>query len=581
MIRSVLLCLAILTGAINNTSGHEPVDASTLHGKVLAGYQAWFRHPGDGSPDNKWVHWCRSQDIYRITVEFWPEMSEYPDAYDCGLILNNGQPALVYSNYHYSAVDLHFRWMQEYNIDGALLQRFVSGIRSNPSKGRQVIANVRQAAEAYGRVFAMEYDISNANPTGILDALVRDWETLVLAKKLTESSSYLHHNGRPVLAVWGFGFNDDKRHYTPAEALELIARLRFHVNLKCRPYIIGGVPSGWRTLSRDSRREAAWTEVYESFDGISPWTVGRYRGESAVDKHRRDFWEPDIQSLDAKGIDYMPVIFPGTSTANLKEDGKSNSFPRNGGRFLWRQAWNLIDAGATMIKIAMFDEVDEGTAIYKVAPTQAGVPATSQFPNDQPEPGIFVSLDSDGYDLPSDFYLQLADAINQSLDGDRPLGPEMPIESTPRLSVKATPAEPNGLTPVRVGDGRYQVIHRQGHLAWHIDGTDSQRYLYFRVADGLADGLTGDLHLDITYYDASVGTMRVQYDGNSAAYQTSVPKSITTRGTGTWKIATFTLEDIRFDHRQNNGADFRILLRNRSNAFSPITVANLTIRSAS
>lgn len=577
MMKGHALYLVIAMGCTGIASAQIPADASTLHGKVLAGYQGWFRYPGDGSPENKWVHWCRNQDIYRITVEFWPDMSEYLETYDCGLILNNGQPAYVYSNHHYSTVDLHFRWMQEYNIDGVLLQRFVSGLRNSPNKDLQVIANVREAAETHGRVFALEYDISNANPTGILDALVRDWETLVLAKKLTESPAYLHHDGKPVLAIWGFGFNDDKRDYTPVEALDLIARLRFHKNSKCRPYLIGGVPSGWRTLTRDSRHEAAWAEVYATFDVISPWTVGRYKGEAGVDKHRRDFWEPDIHALEALGIDYLPVIFPGTSTANLKEDGVSNSFPRNGGKFLWRQAWNLMDAGAKMIKIAMFDEVDEGTAIYKVAPTQAGVPATAQFPEDQPEPGVFVSLDSDGYNLPSDYYLQLADAINQTLKGDRPLRPELPVPPLSPPTASGTPDDPNGFVPVSVGDGRYRVARYQDRLAWQIDGTPSQRYLYFKVSDSLAYN-AGDALLSITYYDASMGTLRVQYDGRDAPYQQASPAGVTLRGTKTWKTATVTLTDIQFGHRQNNGADFRILIRDRANAFAPLSIARLTLQ---
>jgi hypothetical protein len=45
----------------------------------------------------------------------------------------------------------------------------------------------------------------------------------------------------------------------------------------------------------------------------------------------------------------------------------------------------------------MFDEVDEGTAIFKVAETSTQTPAQGQW----------LTLDADGCNLPSDWYLRL------------------------------------------------------------------------------------------------------------------------------------------------------------------------------
>ena len=45
-------------GAGNHTEGS--VDATTLAGKLLFGYQGWFDAPGSGSPNGpggRWVHW--------------------------------------------------------------------------------------------------------------------------------------------------------------------------------------------------------------------------------------------------------------------------------------------------------------------------------------------------------------------------------------------------------------------------------------------------------------------------------------------------------------------------------------------
>ena len=70
-----------------------------------------------------------------------------------------------------------------------------------------------------------------------------------------------------------------------------------------------------------------------------------------------------------------------------------------------------------MIYGAMFDEVDEGTAMQKLAPTAAQLPAQ----------GAFVPLNIDGYNLGSDWYLRLADQAGKMLRGEIPLRTQMPI----------------------------------------------------------------------------------------------------------------------------------------------------------
>jgi hypothetical protein len=62
----------------------------------------------------------------------------------------------------------------------------------------------------------------------------------------------------------------------------------------------------------------------------------------------------------------------------------------------------------------MFDEVDEGTAMFKLASTANEVPAAASI----------VTLDADGEMLPTDWYLQLAREAQQRLSGVRtPLSP--------------------------------------------------------------------------------------------------------------------------------------------------------------
>jgi hypothetical protein len=66
--------------------------------------------------------------------------------------------------------------------------------------------------------------------------------------------------------------------------------------------------------------------------------------------------------------------------------GKEKEFdqiPRLGGKFLWSQAVAAKQAGAKALYVAMFDELDEGTAIFKT--TQDPPVGESRF---LAEPGV-------------------------------------------------------------------------------------------------------------------------------------------------------------------------------------------------
>src|ERR1700758_4781290 len=58
-----------------------PVDATSLRGKVMCGYQGWFRCPGDAA-NLGWAHWSRNAQRLApgtLTFEMWPDMSDYTD----------------------------------------------------------------------------------------------------------------------------------------------------------------------------------------------------------------------------------------------------------------------------------------------------------------------------------------------------------------------------------------------------------------------------------------------------------------------------------------------------------------------
>ena len=227
--------------------------------------------------------------------------------------------------------------------------------------------------------------------------------------RVTNSPRYIRHNGKPVVALWGFGFSG--RSDTPQQAA---AAIIFFKAAGC--IVMGGVPTYWRTLNNDAQTDPAWAAVFRSFDVISPWAVGRYGNNAGADTFAASLIAPDLADATANGREYMPVIFPGFSWKNLN-GGPLNQTPRNGGAFYWRQAYNAGSAGCTMIYGAMFDEVDEGTAMFKLAPTAAELPAQ----------GTFVPLNIDGINLPSDWYLRFANQAGKMLKGEIPLQSSLPI----------------------------------------------------------------------------------------------------------------------------------------------------------
>jgi hypothetical protein len=387
------------------------VDPETMAGKLLFGYQGWFGCPGDGSPLRAWEHWFRRGEPATgasIRVDMWPDVSELAPDERCPtpLRLPDGRAAEVFSAYHPRTVDRHFRWLQEYGLPGVFLQRFSHGLQ-NPAvlAFRDGVArNVRTAAESHGRVFAIMYDISGHPRDSVVRGVKNDWAYAVDTLRVTESPRYLRHGGRPVLAIWGFGFLD--RSATPEQAAELIDFFKNNPEPRYRVTLVGGVPSRWRSLTRDSQPDQGWAGVYRTFDVLSPWTVGRFANDRQTDLFYKNEVEPDLRESRRLRIDYMPVVFPGFSWHNMRPDAPFNRIPRRGGRFYWRQVQRAVGLGATMLYGAMFDEVDEGTAMFKVA-------ASSR---DAPTDAPFVTLDVDGETLPSDWYLRLARETQKRLD---------------------------------------------------------------------------------------------------------------------------------------------------------------------
>ncbi|MBB2745153.1 UNVERIFIED_ORG: chitodextrinase [Microbispora rosea subsp. rosea] len=375
-------------------------------GKITVGYQGWFACPGDGAPINGWWHWSQNWSQApspgNTAIVAWPDIREFTHAYPTAYgNLGNGQPATLFSSYDQQTVDTHFRWMRDNEIDTAALQRF------NPNGGEgatrdAMAAKVRSAAEANGRKFYVMYDVSGW--TNFHPEIKADWTTKMSA--LTASSAYARQNGKPIVGIWGFGFNEDKHPSDPAACLDVVNWFKAQ---GC--YVMGGVPTYWRTGVEDCR--PGFIDVFNALNMLSPWMVGRIGNAADSDRFHADLNVPDQAYCDAHGIDYQPCVLPG--------DVKSRQ--RAHGDFMWRQFYNMVRAGAQGIYISMFDEFNEGNQIAKTAENASMIPVGSGL----------LGLDEDGTVCSSDYYLRL------TRDGGRMLKGQIAL-----TSVRPTPPVVNG-----------------------------------------------------------------------------------------------------------------------------------------
>ncbi len=383
------------------------VDTRTLTGKVMCGYQGWFTAEGDGM-NMGWNHW-RGRDGFKpgsCTIDLWPDMTELEDdeKYATPFRHADGSTAYVFSSANPKTVARHFKWMADYGIDGAFVQRFTNDIRRD--KGLHfrdtVLRNCREGAKTHGRAYAVMYDLSGMG-AGQMDTVMADWKHLVDDLGIAQNDAdraYLHHDGKPVVAVWGVGFNDNRK-YTLEECATLIDFLKKDPVYGGNTVMIG-IPAYWRTQTRDTVDDPGLHDVLLKADLLSPWAVGRFRTPEDADTYATETLSADIAWCEERGKTLLPVVFPGFSWHNLKPNSAPNIIPRRGGQFLWNQYVNAKSAGATMIYQAMFDEVDEATAIFKCT--------------NNPPVGESSFIDYEG--LPSDHYLWLTGQGGRLLRGE-------------------------------------------------------------------------------------------------------------------------------------------------------------------
>jgi len=434
----------LISALTSSASAASP--SGDVVGKITVGYQGWFACKGDGAPIDGWWHWSQNMasapSPSNTNIKAWPDMAEYTATYKTAYAnFNNGQPATLFSSYDQQTVNTHFSWMQQNGCDTAALQRFNPTGGEGPTRDAMA-AKVRSAAEAYGRKFYIMYDVTSW--TTMQADIKADWTNKMSA--YTSSGAYARQNGKPVVCIWGFGFSDSNHPWDAATCLDVVTWFK---NQGC--YVIGGVPTHWRTGDSDSR--AGYLNVYHAFNMLSPWMVGRIGTAADSDNFYTNVNTPDVADCKANGVDYQPCILPGDLSARQRAHGD----------LMWRQFYNMVRVGAQGIYISMFDEYGEGNQIAKTSASQATVPAGSGL----------LALDEDGTACSTDYYLRLTNDGGRMLKGEIALTatrPTPPAASTTTPSPSPTASATAGcgmLTanqtfavnqPILSCDGRFKLV---------------------------------------------------------------------------------------------------------------------------
>jgi hypothetical protein len=372
--------------------------AQTLQNRHIVGYQGWFTCPVD-KQERPWEHWFRAGvDVNQMVVDMMPAADELTPSERCetGLTDIGGHPVAMFSSLNAQTVDSHVRWMSEYGIDGFGSQRFLVELKTPMARARRdrVLKNLMDAARKYGRAFFISYDITGADPATWAETMKSDFAHLVQDLGILNHPGYWREKGLPVLEIWGLGFTD-----RPGTADEALALIRYLKTYKNGLTVIGGVPSRWRLLNGDSKSDAGWATVYRELSVLSPWTIGRYTNQASFDSYIKNIVEPDMALVKQTQQGYIPVVWPGFSFRNgARDEAKFNRIPRLCGSFYNMQLSIMSRSDVTMLFTSMFDEVDEGTAIFKVVSKKEELPVGMEG----------IALDQDGCLLPTDAYLGFA-----------------------------------------------------------------------------------------------------------------------------------------------------------------------------
>lgn len=409
------LSLSLLNSALH---AQELVDASTMSNKIMAGYQGWFRTPGDGQGNKGWAHLFNGPvpRPEKLAFDTWPDMSElgkkekYPVP---GFTYADGSQAYLYSAQNYPTVLRHFKWMKQYGIDGVWLSEFCGhfpggGAQADSTTVLNIMHNVQKAAKATGRTWAFMWDMSGISTRmskeQVYQIIINQWKKMV-DQGVTSDGRYMQEQHKPVLLIWGFfpGRPASQPDYMNPIIDFLLAPGKYQATL------VAGVDPNWR-----SEGTPEFQAMLMRMQGLQPWSVGRRIKDPKTGYaiQNTSLWADDIAKCNENHVKFMPVFNSGTHIAGPPPAPPAvATVPRRTGHYLWEQFVKASEMGnINSAFVAMFDEINEGTQIMKI-----DIHPPIQAP--------FFTYDG----ATSDYYLRLVGTGAKMLKSGKPISPVIPI----------------------------------------------------------------------------------------------------------------------------------------------------------
>jgi hypothetical protein len=364
------------------------------------------------------------------------------------------------------------------------------------------LVTIRDAAQEYGRIFYVMYDMSGAGTAG-MNAVRRtqlDWIYSIERKGIVSSPSYAKAEGRPVVCIWGVDAGEasgisNKRYIENDAAIALTKWFQARGY-----YVIGGVPDGDWWNRTDAAHNNGYT-MYSSFDMISPWYIGRdvvgsilntrLTQELAFCKNNSRSWAGN------KPIAFMPTVWPGFAWTNMNANGgQPNATPRNAGQWIWTQIQGYLNRDSNNVieslYFAMMDEYDEGTNWMKAGTDFFDIPLDQYFQTHAAD-GIWVS---------SDYYLRMAKAAATALAKKNAAGGG---------STAAGAAGYNGPLNNYTDGNSIIVEHSEGPVYWR----NSFERRNGRLKYGAGEGQSGIIAVPVSHLQIDVGIPNGGVTGNT------------------------------------------------------------------
>jgi hypothetical protein len=193
----------------------------------------------------------------------------------------------------------------------------------------QVLHKVREQAEARGRFFAVEYDLSGQaedTPWSEFSAQL-DYDYKNVVAPLFASDSYIYSEGRPVIEIWGVGTGSGSGSLNGASFLKIVQQFQGYAE---KPWIVLGVPSTWADF--ETKDPGSYWPVYKIAQAIQPWPVGVYESVSTWDSYVKGNLIPGKAKADSMGLKFGGTATPMGSNRNPSRT--NTNVPALGNRYV-------------------------------------------------------------------------------------------------------------------------------------------------------------------------------------------------------------------------------------------------------